>query len=101
MILLIPFSMNFSFNSSKVAVFSTAMISVRGIIQSRTLMLEKSSTFWNILISVSISSVFCDSSMLFWMKESKSTFVKALAVLSLLLLIPNMCKMPFERNDIV
>ena len=88
MILLIPFSMNNAFNSSTVASFSIAMISVRGTMQSRTLMLEKSRAFWNIFTSVLISASLSEAWILLCMKWSKSTLVKALSLASLLILVP-------------
>ena len=64
------------------------MISVLGTIQSRTLMLVKSSAFWNILSSGLISSSLVEFSILLWMKWSKSTLVKAFSLASLLILVP-------------
>ena len=67
--------MNICCNSSKLQLSSTALISVRGTMQSRTFVSWKSKAFWNIFTSSSISSSFLAFSIVLCTRWSRSTFV--------------------------
>jgi hypothetical protein len=75
------------------------MISVRGIIQSRTLILEKSNALRNNSISVLAFSWSFEFFKLFWINMSKSTLEKALSVSFGFTLCPDMRNIPAESDD--
>ena len=93
-----PDSVNLDFSSSSGVFTSTASISVRGTRQSLTLMLEKSSAFWKILTSLSISSFSSAFSSVDCIRLFSSVFVNVVSRTSSLILTLKMRSRRHEQN---